>query len=59
MGENRRAIEIKKEKLKKELSLEKPNKCKIKRLRESIKRHKEIDKSIRKTKYMKKHKARI
>lgn len=46
MGENKRVIDLKKSKLKEELSKENPNKFKIKRLKNSIKRHKIISKSI-------------
>jgi len=44
MGENKSALEIKKEKLKEELEKESKmqNKQKIRRLKESIQRHKEI-----------------
>lgn len=47
MGENKQAIEIKKEHLKKELSKQKPNYLVIKRLKESINRHKKLDKRIK------------
>jgi hypothetical protein len=58
MGENRTAIEMKKQKLKEELNSDNPNRCKIRRLEKSIARHKCIDKGIRNSKYMRKHKAR-
>lgn len=49
MSENRRSLEIKKQKLKEELSrpTNEQNKNKIGRLKDSIKRHKDIAKSIR------------
>ena len=50
MGENKTAIEIKKEKLKEAYKSGGIRKEKIKRLKESIKRHKQIDKSIKKHK---------
>lgn len=61
MGENKRAIEIKKEKLKIELQKDKSlqNKNKIKRLQESIKRHKKIGKSISKKRRKKHGRKRI
>ena len=44
MGENKYTVEIKKEKLKYEMSKDKPNYKIIKRLKDSIKRHKKYDK---------------
>lgn len=47
MGENKKVIELKKRELVKESNRANPDKNKIKRLKESIKRHKEIAHSIR------------
>jgi len=47
MGENKRVIDLKKEKLKKELQKEKPDRNVVKRLKESINRHKEIQRGIK------------
>jgi len=47
MGENTSIIDLKKENLKEELNSEYPDKNKIKRLKESIKRHKDIERYIR------------
>jgi len=47
MGENVSAIEIKREKLRIELEKEKPNYLIVKRLEDSIRRHKQIAKCIR------------
>ena len=47
MGENKNIIEMKKRSLKEELNSENPNPKKIKRLKESIERHKDIARHIR------------
>ncbi len=47
MGENKRTVDLKKHKLKEELEKEEPNKNKINRLKDSITRHKKIDKQIK------------
>lgn len=47
MGENKSVIDIKRRKLKEELDSENPNKVIIKRLKESIKRHKDISRYIK------------
>ncbi len=47
MAENKNIIEMKKRSLREELNSENPNKNVIKRLKESIKRHKDIARYIR------------
>ncbi|HDK42164.1 MAG TPA: hypothetical protein ENG87_02190 [Candidatus Pacearchaeota archaeon] len=47
MGENKSVLELKRRRLKEEVNSENPDKNKIKRLKESIKRHKEIAISLR------------
>ena len=48
MGENKQTIEIKQEKLRIELSKSNPNLMIVKRLKESIIRHKQIERGIKK-----------
>jgi len=50
MAETKKVIEIKKRKLKKELSKENPNKQIVKRLKESINRHKKWEKQKKRKK---------
>jgi len=47
MGENKNVIDIKKRKLKEELNSENPDKNKIRRLKESIQRHKGVQRYIK------------
>ncbi len=47
MGENIRAIEIKKRRLKAEMDKQNPNKKTIQGLRDSIKRHKKISRGMK------------
>lgn len=47
MGENKNVIDIKKRKLREELDSENPDKNKIRRLKESIKRHKDVQRYIK------------
>lgn len=47
MGENKNVIDLKKKSLKEELEKDSPDKKKIRRLKESIERHKRIQKHIK------------